>query len=738
MLGEISSPVNDTEYARALDPILTRVRRDITGTKKDDGSTYCDKAPLSEARLIAHVSGRKTYGAYLMQPGATTTRIALFDFDSHKGASTWGKMQTAASDVARAAEAAGLRPIPFLSSGGRGIHFIFLWEAEQDAYSVRQVMRDVLASAGFKDGANAGGVAAGYVEIFPKQDRASEFGHMFILPLGGKSVPLDAFEFDTLPRSAVFDIEWSMSAPVPVVERPVRTPLELESVPVDLTRTKAMLDAIPNSGDDELPYENGSQGRDYLSVLIAVHRATGGSDEGLALAHELASRSSKYNPADVEKRWASVTDRADGITARTLEACARHYGFDAPSEDDFEVIVGGAMSRPTYQRDGNGKVLALVGNVVKALRSPLECCAHIARDEFRAQNMVDGRVATDEDITELQIRLEARDFLKLGKDLVRDAFYKVAYENQYDSAIEWIGTLHWDGVPRIERFLIEYFGADDTPYTRAVSRYMWTALAGRALEPGIQADMVPTLVGPQGIGKTQGVKAIAPAPELFCELGFAERDVEASRKMRGRLVIELGELRGMSARDVEGVKAFITRQTELFRDLYRNNMVEFRRRHLFIGTTNKDQFLSDDTGERRWLPVRVTKCDPAAIECARAQLWAEAAVVFKQHGVAWQDAQRLAASEHDEFKLQDEWESTVLEWMREEDGFGGDAPARRDFLRTDEVLISALHFEAKTIRPSDTMRIAAILKKCGYVRDRIRVHGRKTWVYLRDQGDDLV
>lgn len=729
-------------YLLAMAPLLARVRRDVRAVKlrqdtstQKAGDTKCERKPLSDAAMIEHFSGRERYGAYLMEKGSTTTRVALLDLDSHKGETPWPEMQRVALALVEHLERAGCRPIPFRSAGGAGIHLLMLWDEPQDAYSVRYALRTALAACGMVDG--TGGVARGEIEAFPKQDVCADVGHMFYLPLGGKSAPLDPFELDDMPREYVLEMEWPLSAPVPVAQRPVAEPRTGSEVPVELARVKAMLDAIPNSGDDELPYEGGLQGRDYLSLIIALHRATGGSDSGLALAHELASRSSKYCAADVEKRWSSVTDRADGITARTLEACARHYGFAAPSEDDFEVLSGDSVSRPAYQRDNNGRVLALVGNVVKALRSPLECGARIARDEFRAQNMLDGRVATDEDITELQMRLEARDFLKLSKELVRDAFYKVAFENAYDSAIEWIGTLQWDGVPRVERFLAEHFGADDTPYTRAVSRYMWTALAGRALVPAIQADMVPTLVGPQGIGKTQGVKAIAPAPELFCELGFAERDVEASRKMRGRLVIELGELRGMSARDIEGVKAFITRQSELFRDLYRNNMVEFPRRHLFIGTTNKDQFLSDDTGERRWLPVRVTKCDPAAIERDRDQLWAEAVVAFQQQGIAWQDAQRLASAEHDEFKLQDEWEPTVLAWMHEDDGFGSGVPAAREFLRTDEVLIGALRFEAKTIRPGDSMRIAAILKRQGYARAKIRVQGHKTWVYLRDQGDDM-
>lgn len=90
-----------------------------------------------------------------------------------------------------------------------------------------------------------------------------------------------------------------------------------------------------------------------------------------------------------------------------------------------------------------------------------------------------------------------------------------ADEQPFDSAITWLNGLEWDGVPRIECFYHTHFGTADTPYTRAVSMYMWTALAGRVLEPGIKADMVPILVGPQGCGKSSGVEALSPDPAFL-------------------------------------------------------------------------------------------------------------------------------------------------------------------------------------------------------------------------------
>jgi hypothetical protein len=723
-----ASPID--ALVRALAPIVSRVVTSHCWVKRDGKFSHSRQA-LTDAKLARHVDGGAAYGAAQIAPGESVTRIAALDLDSHKGDTPWSEMQRAALAIMQACEGYGFKPIPFRSSGGAGLHLYFLWDEPQDAYSVRYGLRHVLEQCGLRDG--VGGVNRSEVEVFPKQNSvpADGFGNMFVLPLAGKSHPLDAFELDDMPKEWAAEMDWPISNPVPLVEREQPSAPTLGEIPVELEQLKSALDMIPNSGDAELDYD------EWRNVMFALHHATGGSSDGLALAHAFSSRSSKYDAAFLDTRvWPHIKGSHDGergaITGRTILKLAREHGWQEPIEDDFEAlpVAAGEQPRPAYQRDGNGRVLALVGNVVKALRAPVECGARIARDTFRAQNLIDGRVATDEDITELQMRLESRDFVKLSKELVRDAFYKVAYENQHDSAIEWVSSLQWDGVPRIEAFLAKRFGADDTPYARAVSRYMWTALAGRALTPGIQADMVPVLVGPQGIGKSQGVRAMAPAVELFCELGFEERDVEASRKMRGRLVIEFSELRGMSARDVESVKAFITRQTELFRDLYRNSMTEFHRRHLFIGTTNKDQFLSDDTGERRWLPVRVIRCEPVTIELERDQLWAEAVIAFREHGIAWRAAQQLAIAEHDAFKISDVWEPQVAAWLDAVDEFSPAGPPReRDFLPAHEVLTGALSLDIRTVKRNDEMRVGAIFRNLGYERVRRSVNGRRIYGY---------
>lgn len=172
-----------------LDPILERVHRGHCWIKTPDGPRRQDE-PLTPHHVARHLTGRAAFGVCPMAPGSSTTRLALLDLDSHGGETPWSEMSRVALGIMHACRSLGLEPIPFRSSGGNGIHLFFLWKDPQDAHSVRERLKALLAECGLKSG--TGGVAKGEVEVFPKQDHvpANGFGSMFILPLAGKSVRL--------------------------------------------------------------------------------------------------------------------------------------------------------------------------------------------------------------------------------------------------------------------------------------------------------------------------------------------------------------------------------------------------------------------------------------------------------------------------------------------------------------------------------------------------------------------
>ncbi|MBI6549922.1 VapE domain-containing protein [Xenorhabdus lircayensis] len=410
-------------------------------------------------------------------------------------------------------------------------------------------------------------------------------------------------------------------------------------------------------------------------------------------------------------------------------------------KDDFEDLTSTEVSEPAplpaFKRDKYGQIEATIENAFKAVMRADFVGIEIRFDQFRDEIMFSPtgksqwQAFNDAEYSRLRITLEKRGFKPVGRELVRDIVMLAADEQPFDSAIAWLNSLKWDGVPRITRFYHTHFGTEDTPYTRAVSMYMWTALAGRILDPGCKADIVPILVGAQGCGKSSGVAALSPDPSFFTEISFAEKDDDLARKMRGRLVAEIGELRGLNTKEQESIKAFVTRTHENWIPKYREFAVQFPRRLLFIGTTNSREFLGDETGNRRWTPVEVNKINLAAIKEDRLQLWAEAKVVFEQIGIQFSEAERLAVTVHEQYQIKDAWLEIVERWLDEPDLMTSEQPRTRGFLRASDVLREALNFEPSRITKREEMRISNVLQTCGFKRVQRRVDGKVTRIFER-------
>ncbi|WP_337082582.1 VapE domain-containing protein [Escherichia coli] len=410
--------------------------------------------------------------------------------------------------------------------------------------------------------------------------------------------------------------------------------------------------------------------------------------------------------------------------------------------DDFEDLtsteVAEPLPLPAFERDKWGRIEATISNAAKAVVRPDFVDIDIRFDQFRDEIMFapagsgQWQAFTDADYARLRITMEKRGFKPVGRELIRDVVLLAADEQPFDSATTWLNGLEWDGVPRIETFYHTHFGTADTPYTRAVSMYMWTALAGRVLEPGVKADMVPILVGPQGCGKSSGVEALSPDPAFFTEISFAEKDDDLARKMRGRLVAEIGELRGLNTKELESIKAFVTRTHENWIPKYREFATQFPRRLVFVGTTNEDEFLADKTGNRRWLPVEVSSVDVQAIKRDLLLLWAEARETFKRlGGIQFRDAERLGASVHEQYTIKDAWLETVEKWLDTPDLMTNDIPRNCEFLRASDVLRDAIGLNPSHIGKREEMRISNVLQNCGYSRVTRRVEGKLMKVWQR-------
>lgn len=432
--------------------------------------------------------------------------------------------------------------------------------------------------------------------------------------------------------------------------------------------------------------------------------------------------------------------------ARTDSAFMEAIGYVEPAEVVIfepvveELTVEEMEEAPPVLRRANGFPVNTIENVVAALRKPKYCGMQIRFDAFRDEIMCaepggdQWMQFTDAKYVELRIMLaQVRRFRPgVGRDLIRDAVLLVATENPFDSALTWLDQQRWDGQPRVERFLSTYIGVEDSRYTRAVSRYIWSAMAGRVIEPGCKADMVPILIGNQGARKSTAVKYMVPSEEFFTELSFDEKDDDLARKMRGRLMGELGELRGLHTKELESIKAFITRTHEHWVPKYREFATKFPRRLVFIGTTNQHEFLADETGNRRWLPVRVGEViDTDSIKRDCNQLWAEAAVAFTVAGVDYQEVEGLAPVVHADHFMSDPWEPAISAWLACADPMTGVAPSALDVLFIADVLTGALSIDLRHVKRYEEMRVGKVLQALGYTRKQIRVGAARRWGYAR-------
>lgn len=219
-----------------------------------------------------------------------------------------------------------------------------------------------------------------------------------------------------------------------------------------------------------------------------------------------------------------------------------------------------------------------------------------------------------------------------SKDKIYDAVNVVATQNSFHPVRDYLDACTWDGVPRVETMLIDYLGAEDSAYTRAVTRKTMAAAVARIYEPGIKFDYMLTLQGRQGIGKSALIGKLGG--QWYSDSFITLQGKDAYEQVQGVWLIEVGELAGMRKAEAETIKLFISKQADRFRPAYGRRIQEFPRQCIFIGTTNETQFLRDATGNRRFWVVN-TPGEPTrdiwgdlTPEMVRL-IWAEAKEIYK-------------------------------------------------------------------------------------------------------------
>ena len=388
---------------------------------------------------------------------------------------------------------------------------------------------------------------------------------------------------------------------------------------------------------------------------------------------------------------------------------------------------GGGDDEPDFLRDNKGQCYNNQFNLEVAIRKMRVVLRY---DEFSGDECVEnlpgyGPRFDDPATINLRLKIDSMFNFLPGRELFRDVTSNIARRNRFHPVREYLASLAWDQQPRIERWLIDYAGAPDTPYVRAVSRIVLVAACRRIRKPGSKYDEMLILESPQGTDKSSGLRALSANDDWFTDdlpLGSDTRRFMESTV--GKWIVEAGELKGMGRSDINALKACLSRQRDEARMAYGHKNTRVARQFVIIGTTNEtDGYLRDATGNRRFWPVRIQRFDLPRLRADRDQLWAEAA-----------EAERLGESIRLDPRL---YADAAVE---QEARLRGDDPLA-------DVLYRALGNRTGKLRVSDAFLICGIeagkanqdqierfgraIRELGWERKRRRFDGALEYAYVK-------
>ena len=298
--------------------------------------------------------------------------------------------------------------------------------------------------------------------------------------------------------------------------------------------------------------------------------------------------------------------------------------------------------RAKLKRDSKGNPESDVFNCLAVLKHDPALKGKIRLDEFAHRLVVIDDLPwrgkdetpywTDTDDACLR-NYFATNYLIKGKGIIDDALQEVTQDNKFHPVREYLKGITWDGECRLDTLFIDYIGAEDTEYIRAVTRKWMCGAVARVMDPGVKFDTAIVLYGSQGLGKSLILERLGR--KWFNNSLVDIKTKDALEQIQGSWIVELAELAPTYKNDNEIVKAFISRTSDRFRSPYGRRTEEYPRQCVFAGSTNNLMFLKDRTGNRRFWPItgdkdRKTKHSWELSKDDIDQLWAEAFVYWSE------------------------------------------------------------------------------------------------------------
>lgn len=372
------------------------------------------------------------------------------------------------------------------------------------------------------------------------------------------------------------------------------------------------------------------------------------------------------------------------------------------------------------------KPLSVLANALVALRAEMPnafaydemLCAPLLMQALKSERGFSPRPVTDVDVGIVQERLQHLGLKKLSKDVVHQAVDVHAHERHFHPVRDYLVGLQWDGTARLQHLLPTYFGSEATAYTCAIGPMFMTSMVARILEPGCKADHMIVLEGAQGTLKSTACGVLG-GRWFSDDLPDVTAGKDAQQHLRGKWLIEVSEMHAMDRAETARLKAFITRQIEQYRPSFGRKEVFEKRQCVFVGTTNRDTYLRDETGGRRFWPVKTGAIDVDALERDRDQLFAEASARFHKGERWWPDKtfeqQHIMPEQAARYEA-DAWEENIGVYLE-----------IKTKVLIGQVAREALGIETPRIGTAEQRRIGAVLKQLGWEREAKDWKGNRWW-----------
>lgn len=390
----------------------------------------------------------------------------------------------------------------------------------------------------------------------------------------------------------------------------------------------------------------------------------------------------------------------------------------------------GLRYTPTGQLSGDAANIALILQNDPAWQGVLgfnEFAARLEKRKIPPYSPSSVGEWSDIDESQTEIWLIREHGLQPKAGALARAIGVIAAENAFHPVRDYLDGLKWDRSLRLDCWLNTFLGAELTEYCVKVARKWMIGAVARIYCPGIKNDNVLILEGLQGLGKSLLLKTLAKNPEWFSDTSFKLGDREGFLAIRGKWIIEMGELDSFNKAETTAAKLFFSGSEDTYRNPYDRYARTVKRQCVFAGTTNEESYLRDPTGNRRYWPIKCHHVRIEAISSVLNQLWAEAVEAFKggEPFHVLPEERPLFEQEQAGRVEGDVWEEKLVEYFEK-------YIAGNEFSAL-ELMQSALDLRIEHIKRPEQIRLGGVMRRLGWTKKQVKRGGLVGWVFVRPQ-----